>query len=112
MADEQRIELITVKSGRKDNKVALWEKNDEQPGGEVLVYGKKVVQVARTPLVNRRLADGELVETNEAPSEPAQPDNVVTGTATTPEPADNPPAEPQADEAKPFVARRHTGGHR
>ena len=53
-------ELINVRSARSDERVALWEKDDEHPGGEAYVAGSAAVQVATTSAVIRKIADGEI----------------------------------------------------
>jgi hypothetical protein len=58
----EKVEIITVKSNRKDNRVALWEKDERHPEGEIFVAGEKVVKAAKTPAVAKKLRDGELVE--------------------------------------------------
>lgn len=57
-------DCILVKSGRTDNKVVLWEKDERHPGGEVWVDGTMAnpVEVYPTDVVRGRLADGQLVE--------------------------------------------------
>lgn len=62
------IKLIHVKSGRDDNRVALWEKHPDHPNGEAWVAGEGVVQVARTAKVLSGLKEGDLVEAD-APAE-------------------------------------------
>lgn len=74
------LEQITVKSTLPDNRLALHERHDEHPGGEAFVYGDTPVDVARTPLVQRRLADewlvrveGGKVKADPKATEPANP---------------------------------------
>ena len=56
-------ELILVQPGRDDDRVALHEQHKDHPGGEAWVANQgQTVQVARTPLVERKLISGELVE--------------------------------------------------
>ena len=54
-------ELIWVKPGNDDGRVALFETHKDHPDGEVFVAGPPVA-VALTPLVERKLKSGELVE--------------------------------------------------
>lgn len=53
--------LIWVKPGHDDGRVALWESSPLHPGGEAFVAGPPV-QVALTPMVERKLAAGDLVQ--------------------------------------------------
>lgn len=56
-------DFITVKAANEDGKVVLWERNPEQPDGEVFISGDgKEYQVARTHEVEVRLKNGSLVE--------------------------------------------------
>lgn len=57
---------IKVKSGLKDNRIALWERHPAHPGGEVSIHGDKVVEVAETSRVKSALKDGRLVEAEKA----------------------------------------------
>jgi hypothetical protein len=77
--------FINVKSGRNDNRVALWEKHPNHPDGEAWVAGDTVVRVAQTSAVLKGLKDGDLVEADEAPAKKK------TAAAETP----TPPAEPK-----------------
>jgi len=54
-------------------RVALWERDPAHPGGEVMVGGSKVVEVALTTEVTRRLA-------NQVLEEVAAPDSTLTAT--------------------------------
>lgn len=58
--------FINVKSGRNDNRVALWERHPDHPEGEVWVAGDTVVRVAQTSAVLKGLKDGDLVEVEAA----------------------------------------------
>lgn len=60
--------MITVKSGRTDTRVALWETSSEHPGGEVFIAGTAEVEVALTPKVQAALASGALVEVKPKPA--------------------------------------------
>lgn len=55
-------EYVTVKSGRRDNTVALWEVHPEHPDGEIFIAGDAEVQSARTRRVDAALKAGILVE--------------------------------------------------
>lgn len=57
-----KADLLTVKSGLDDERVALWEVHPDHPEGEVYIAGELVVQVARTAEVERHLRSGDLVE--------------------------------------------------
>lgn len=61
------VELLWVRPGRDDGRVALWEVSPLHPGGEAFVASVPV-QVALTPAVERRLDSGDLVLC--APPEP------------------------------------------
>lgn len=54
--------MITVKSGLPDNRVALWERHPDHPGGEIFITGPGEYQVAETAAVKARLKSGELIE--------------------------------------------------
>lgn len=45
------------------NQVVLWERDDAHPNGEVLIAGRKPVEVGMTPAVSQLLRDGKIVET-------------------------------------------------
>jgi hypothetical protein len=53
---------VTVKSGRQDNRVALWEQHKAHPNGEVFIAGETPVKAALTAAVSRGLNSGTLVE--------------------------------------------------
>lgn len=72
MADE-KVKLIRVRSGRDDNRVAIWDVDPLHPTGEIFVAGDRVVEAALTPAVERALASGELLET----AEPAVVEEVI-----------------------------------
>ena len=56
-------ETLWVKSGHLDNRVALHERDDAHPGGEVFVKGDgQPVEVGDTPEVHARIARGLLVK--------------------------------------------------
>jgi len=54
--------MIRVKSGLPDNRVALWERHPDHPGGEVFIAGLGEYDVAPTPAVQARLKSGALAE--------------------------------------------------
>jgi hypothetical protein len=63
----KKAKLITVKSALKEAPtggapVALHEKHEDHPNGEVFVYGDKTFEVARTAAVAQAIANGALVE--------------------------------------------------
>lgn len=51
-----------VVSNRKDDRVAIWEKDDAHPGGEAYVAGKVPEEVAMTPEMSLRLRNEEIRE--------------------------------------------------
>ncbi len=60
-------EIIKVKAA-DPNQVALWERHEDHPDGEVFVSGRHMVEVALTAKVQRLLANGTLVKVEpEAP---------------------------------------------
>ena len=77
-------DTITVKSGRKDNRVAHFEQDAAHPNGEVFITrASGAVKVAPTAAVKRKLKDGELVEVTQiAPAGKKQ----TPPTQTTPQP--------------------------
>lgn len=60
-----KVELITVRSTRDDNRTAFFEQHKHHPNGEVFVYGDKLVRVAKTSEVIRALNDRKIVEVEE-----------------------------------------------
>lgn len=54
--------MIRVRSGVEPTRVALWERHDDHPNGEVFIKGTAVVEVAQTQRVTNALKDGRLVE--------------------------------------------------
>lgn len=66
------MEIIKVKAAQPDE-VALWEVNPDHPGGEVLVAGPSVFEVATTPKVLHKLATGELVKVGGEKAAPVAP---------------------------------------
>jgi len=60
-------ELILVKAANPE-RVALWEKHADHPDSEVYVAGEDAVQVALTPMVQRKLDQGVLVRVEDAPA--------------------------------------------
>jgi hypothetical protein len=64
-------ELLWVKPGRDDGRVALFEAHPAHPGGEAFVAGPPV-QVALTPMVERKLLAGDLVKCD-APTPVVEP---------------------------------------
>lgn len=68
MTDTIRVRAADPTSRR----IALWERDDAHPGGEVMVGSDRVVEVAVTTEVARRLAKGTLVRVTGEPSESSQ----------------------------------------
>ena len=67
--------LIKVRSSIEDvNRVALWDKHPDHPGGEVFIAGAKIFLVARTPAVIAALRQGVLVEVPDPPQPVKPPD--------------------------------------
>ncbi len=62
--------MLTVRSTRTDNRVALFERHPSHPNGEAFVASQAPVNVGDTPLVRLRIAQGQLalVETKPAKS--------------------------------------------
>lgn len=54
---------IFVKA-RNPERVALWERDDRHPGGEVYVSGKNVVEVFETAMVRSKLRTREIEQTS------------------------------------------------
>jgi hypothetical protein len=86
-----KIEFVTVKAADPSGRVALYETHPDHvtkdnPTGEAFVAGENVVKVARTSTVEKKLREGELVETSTAPEKPvmAQRDSTLTGQAPKP----------------------------
>lgn len=73
MSEESK--YIWVISGRKDDRVALYEKNAAHPvppggtpdEGEAYVAGSRPVEVGVTPLVAEKIRNGQLIEVKEPP---------------------------------------------
>lgn len=68
MSDENKLEIVTVKSAATDGRVALWEKHAAHPDdGEAFVSSEAPVKVALTPEVQRLLSAGILVKVESTP---------------------------------------------
>ncbi len=53
---------ITVRSVRKDSKIAFWEKHPRHPNGEVVVYGDgKPVTIGQTPKAKEALGNNQII---------------------------------------------------
>lgn len=74
------IAFVWVASNRTDDQVVLHERDDAHPGGECFVGGPGVDYCAKTPLVERFLREGLLVETGEPPDGPRTPLITPAGT--------------------------------
>lgn len=70
-------ELILVKAA-EPTRVSLWERHADHPDSEVWVSGEDVVQVALTPMVQRKLDQGVLVRVEDAPEDAPTEDTPVT----------------------------------
>lgn len=53
---------MIIKSNLPDNRVALWERHPDHPGGEIFVVGDNEVEVAETHAVKTALNQGRVVE--------------------------------------------------
>lgn len=62
--------MILVKAANPE-RVALWERHPDHPGGEIFISGETAVSVAETQAVQARLKSGVLVLCEEP--EPAAP---------------------------------------
>lgn len=61
--------MITVYGTSNNNRVALWDRDDEHPDGEVMVVNDgKAYEVAETAAVKRAISEGRLTTT--APRKP------------------------------------------
>ncbi len=87
-------ERITVKSGRTDGRVALWERHPDHPNGEVFVATDTPIEVARTLDVEAALRAGDLVEVKgrEAKDATPNPDPEKVPMSEQPNPATGAPA--------------------
>lgn len=56
---------MKVISALTDNRVGLWERHPDHPGGEVFVVGDSVVAVALTARVREAIGQGRIVEVEE-----------------------------------------------
>lgn len=71
------MDMVTVKSAVTD-RIALWQKHPDQPGGEVFVAGDIVAQVALTDEVKLRLRNDILAETKEPTTMPLSDYDTLT----------------------------------
>ena len=58
---------MIVKSNLPNDRVALWERHPDHPGGEVFIAGEGEHQVGKTPQVKTLLARGVLIEVKSLP---------------------------------------------
>jgi len=66
LAAADKIEKMWVESGREDDSVVLFERDDAHPDGEAFVGGRGIPEhVARTAKVEAGLESGELIESHE-----------------------------------------------
>ena len=87
-ADAKESPYIWVISNRKDDRVVLFERQPEHPGGEAFVGGPTPAKVGRTAEVERLLHSGEIIQIEEPPDGPKKPKEVES---VAPQ---NPPAQP------------------
>jgi hypothetical protein len=63
--------LIKVKSAKPESgEVSLWEQHPDHPGGEVWVSGEKVVEVAETSEVLKKLGAKAIVKVEDGAAQP------------------------------------------
>jgi hypothetical protein len=68
-SEEKRCGQFVESAPSAGNPVALWERHEAHPGGEVMVAGDQPVRVARTERVVEKLRNEELVQLSEGLSE-------------------------------------------
>lgn len=72
MSTPNMAEIITVMAAKQDDRVVLWERHPDHPGGEVFVAGNgRAVRAARTAAVQQRLAVRTLLVVQPATDAPA-----------------------------------------
>lgn len=78
MADPK---IITVKSALPDkNRVALWERDERHPGGEIFIADDKEHRVAETPAVLLAIKEDKLVKVSgEMAAAPPKQENKPAG---------------------------------
>lgn len=60
--------MIRVRSNLKNkNRVALWERHPDHPGGEVKIADERVYEVAETQTIRDALKNGVLTEVEPEP---------------------------------------------
>lgn len=89
---------ITVKSARKDGRVAFFEKDKAHPKGEVFIRGdQKAVEVGDTRALRQAIRNGNLVEVTQVPALNKQTPPTRTGGGTQKQSGDtSPPSQPLA----------------
>ena len=92
------VKTITVEAGDKlrDGEVAIWEKDDAHPDGEVYVTNRpgRAYRVGLTPAVQRALGEGRLEQVeDDANDAPKRGASRRTFPARKEEPAADPPAD-------------------
>jgi len=77
-------DFIKVKATNSENKVALWDRDDRHPNGEVFVSGDgKTVEVANTATVRNAIRSGALVEVQpEVAKAPVKQEAPLSGKTT------------------------------
>lgn len=59
---QQEQQTLTVRSVRRDHKIAFWEKHPRHPGGEAIVHGDgKAVQIGQTPFAREAIGNGQIL---------------------------------------------------
>lgn len=70
------VKTITVEAGEKlrEGEVAIWEKDDAHPNGEVYVTNRpgRAYRVGLTPAVQRALGEGRLEQVDDDTDEPTK----------------------------------------
>lgn len=89
-------DFIKVKATNSEGKVALWDRDDRHPNGEVFVTGNgEAVKVANTVAVRDAIRRGALVEVQPEKADAPKPE-------IKPEPAKTPITDtPSAERVKP-----------
>lgn len=90
---------ITVQAAN-GNRVALWERHPDHPGGEIFLKGGTVADAAETPAVRAAISAGRLVVLSSSSPSPAD-----EGAVPLPAPSDPSPPVTSVDGIGPATAR-------